>query len=558
MSLSLIPTLHHADSAHPPCPEPAEAPLLEVRGLSVEYTVGARSVTALQQVSLNMRRGETVAVVGESGSGKSTLTRALNGLSAPSARITGGSIWFDGAEITGFGESRLRGLRGTRIGFIPQDPVVGLNPVRTVGAQVVAAVTSHRRLPRVQAWVRAEQLLDDAGIDHVPHRMRQYPHQLSGGLRQRVLIAIGLAGDPELLIADEPTSALDVTVQKRILDHLESVQHRTGVSVLMVTHDLAVAAARADRIVVMSGGRIVEEGPAAELVASPGAAYTRQLVAAVPGAHTALRTPRQESPVPVVEVRELRHRFRVPARRGEPAHEIAAVDGVSFSIGPGETLALVGESGSGKSTTARLTLGLDRVQSGSVVIGGEDTTRLRGHRWRQLRHRVQMIHQNPFASLDPRQSIGRITAEPLAAFGIGNRAQRRRRVGELLDRVALPSTVIDRRPGELSGGQRQRVAIARALTLNPQVLVCDEPVSALDASVQAQVLDLLVQLQEELGLSSLFITHDLAVVRHIAHRVAVMRQGRILETGTVEQIFRAPEHEYTRELLEAAALPAAV
>ena len=271
MSLSLIPTLHHADSAHPPCPEPAEAPLLEVRGLSVEYTVGARSVTALQQVSLNMRRGETVAVVGESGSGKSTLTRALNGLSAPSARITGGSIWFDGAEITGFGESRLRGLRGTRIGFIPQDPVVGLNPVRTVGAQVVAAVTSHRRLPRVQAWVRAEQLLDDAGIDHVPHRMRQYPHQLSGGLRQRVLIAIGLAGDPELLIADEPTSALDVTVQKRILDHLESVQHRTGVSVLMVTHDLAVAAARADRIVVMSGGRIVEEGPAAELVASPGA-----------------------------------------------------------------------------------------------------------------------------------------------------------------------------------------------------------------------------------------------------------------------------------------------
>lgn len=527
-------------------------PLLQVENLASEYLTTRGTVEALRGAGLEIGHGETVALVGESGSGKSTLSHALIGLLPENARITGGKILFGDTDVADWSDRQFRTLRGNRIGLIPQDPTVSLNPVRTIGHQVIEAIRAHRKMPKASAQAEAAELLDRAGIDRPQTRLQQYPHQLSGGMRQRVLIAIAIAGRPDLLIADEPTSALDATVQKKILDHLQELTAELGTSVLLVTHDLGVAADRADRIVVMNGGQIVESGTSEDVLTNPTDAYTRRLVAAAPGLSEPSRAP---APLPadtevLLSAKDLRREFTLPARRGEPKQTIHAVDGISFDLLRGETLALVGESGSGKSTTAKLVLGLEKPDAGSITFGGEDVTSLRGEAWRQLRRRAQLIYQNPYASLDPRFSIEQTITEPLDAFRVGSKEQRRKTAAKLLDQVALPEGTLQRRPAELSGGQRQRVAIARALTLSPDLVVCDEPVSALDVSVQAQVLDLLADLQAEQGLTYLFITHDLAVVRHLAHRVAVMRSGQIIETGPTQEIFESAEHPYTRELLE--------
>ncbi len=535
---------------------PPPPPLLQVEDLHVSYAAGGAAVPAVRGVSLTVEPGEVVAVVGESGSGKSTLAHAVIGLLPGTGRVDGGQVRLSGTdgsvqELTGLSERALRSVRGRRVGLVPQDPGVALNPVRKVGEQVAEVLRVHGIAGKRAAHAAAVDLLAEAGLPDPAARAGQYPHELSGGMRQRVLVAIGIAARPQLLIADEPTSALDATVQRRILDHLEHLTRSAGIAVLLITHDLGVAADRADRLVVMHEGRIVEQGPVGEVLAAPRAPYTRRLLDSAPGlrppAPAAPRDSPQSGTPPLVEVRELVKEF--PLGRGR----VRAVDGVSFTIARGETLALVGESGSGKSTTARLVLGLADPTSGTVRFDGTDVTGARGRAWRALRRRAQLVYHNPYASLDPRMRIGEVVAEPLRAFRVGDARSRRARAAELVDRVALPASVLDRRPAELSGGQRQRVAIARALALAPDLVVCDEPVSALDVSVQAQVLDLLAELQADAGLAYLFISHDLAVVRRIAHRVGVLRHGRLLELAPTAQLFAAPGHDYTRELLAAIA-----
>jgi len=534
------------------------APLLQVEDLRVSYATASGLVPAVRGVSLAVAPGEVVAVVGESGSGKSTLAHAVAGLLPGAGRVDTGRVTLGEQELTGLSDRAWRTVRGRRIGLVPQDPGVALNPVQRVGAQVAEVLKAHGLADRRSAPARAVELLTEAGLPDAEARARQYPHELSGGMRQRVLIAIAIAARPQLLVADEPTSALDATVQRHILDRLDELVRASGTAVLLITHDLGVAADRADRLVVMHAGSVVEEGPVREVLAAPRDPYTRRLLDSAPGlrSNAGLTLSEREtrpvetgdSPVTsLVEVRDLVKEF--PLGRGR----IRAVDGVSFSIARGETLALVGESGSGKSTTARLVLRLADPTSGTVAFDGTDITRVRGRAWRELRRRAQLIYQNPYASLDPRFSIADVITEPLRAFRVGDARSRRTRAAGLLDRVALPESVLDRRPAELSGGQRQRVAIARALALSPDLVVCDEPVSALDVSVSAQVLDLLAELQADAGLAYLFISHDLAVVRRIAHRVGVLRGGKLLELAPTEQLFASPRHEYTRELLAAIA-----
>ncbi|WP_433663446.1 dipeptide ABC transporter ATP-binding protein [Nocardia sp. CA-128927] len=528
-------------------------PLLRIDNLRVRYRSDSGDVTALDGVSLSVARGEVVALVGESGSGKSTLAQAVIGLLGANADIIGGTVAFDGHVIDTRSERALQRLRGARIGFVPQDPGLSLNPVRRVGDQVAEALLVHRLADKRSARERAVELLADAGLDRPELREVQYPHELSGGQRQRVLIASALACQPELMIADERTSALDATVARRVLDQLAAQIAAKGTAVLLITHDLAVAAERADRIVVLSGGEIVESGPTAAVLADPQHPYTKRLLAASPSLAPAgaYRTPKPREGAPLLALREVHKRFRAQA-----GGSVTAVAGVGFELGRGETLSLVGESGSGKSTTARIALRLTEPDSGGVTFDGHELTRVRGTRLRALRKRFQVVYQNPYSSLDPRWRVGTIIEEPLRAYGVGDRAARQARVAELLRQVALPEHFAQRRPAELSGGQRQRVAIARALALHPDLLVLDEPVSALDASVQAQILELLDRLQAELALSYLFISHDLAVVRRISDHVAVMRHGRIVESGPTAAIFDNPQHEYTRELLSAIPTPA--
>ncbi|MFC6011984.1 dipeptide ABC transporter ATP-binding protein [Nocardia lasii] len=520
--------------------------LLRVADLRIAYRTGAGSVDALRGVTIEVARGEVVALVGESGSGKSTLAHAVIGLLGESARIVSGTVEFDGERVDPENEKALRRLRGARIGLVPQDPGLSLNPVLRVGDQVAEALLVHRLADRRGATLQALDLLDEVGLDRPEVRARQYPHELSGGQRQRVLIAIALACGPELIIADEPTSALDATVARQVLDRLAERIAARGTAVLLITHDLAVAAERADRIVVLEQGEVVESGATAQVLHRPRQPYTQRLLAASPAlSPTEFRPVRPRAEAPLLSVRALHKRFHAGAGT------ITAVDDVEFSLDRGETLALVGESGSGKSTTARIAVRLTDADSGTVTFDGHNLAGVRRNRLRLLRRRFQVVYQNPYASLDPRWDVADIIAEPLRAYGIGNRAAR---VAELLDQVALPAAFTSRRPAELSGGQRQRVAIARALALRPDLLVLDEPVSALDASVQAQILDLLDSLQAELSLGYLFISHDLAVVRRISDRVAVMRHGRIVETGPTATLFTDPRHPYTRELL--AAIPA--
>ncbi|GAA2594742.1 ABC transporter ATP-binding protein [Dactylosporangium fulvum] len=529
------------------------ADLLSVRGLRVSYRSGHQTVPAVAGVDLTVRRGEVVAVVGESGSGKSTTAHAIIGLLRDNARIEAGEILFAGTDLLTRTDRQLRAVRGRGIGLIPQDPAVSLNPVLPVGIQVAEVLRIHRQArDRRDALAQAVDLLARAGLPDPQRCARQYPHQLSGGMCQRVLIAIALAGRPQLLIADEPTSALDVTVQRQILDHLEALARQDGTAVLLITHDLAVAADRAQQIVVLSQGRSVERGPAEALLADPTHPYTRRLVADAPRL-TDSRLEVGAPPPPAGPPRQplLTVRGLTKVYRGDTP----AVDGINLSIARGETLALVGESGSGKSTTARLLVGLDRPTAGTILVDGVDVSALNRAGRRALHRQVQIVDQNPYAAMDPRFTVRQIVEEPLRAFRVADRTARQARIAELLDQVALPASLARRRPAELSGGQRQRVAIARALALHPQLLICDEPVSALDVTVQAQILRLLARLRAELGLSMLFITHDLAVVRRIADRVAVMRAGRLVETGHADDVLTRPRHPYTRQLL--AAVPGA-
>ncbi|MEU6745894.1 ABC transporter ATP-binding protein [Spirillospora sp. NPDC046719] len=532
------------------------APLLEVAGLSVSYRTRTGRVEAVRGADLDVRPGEIVALVGESGSGKSTTAHAVLRLLAPNASLDAGAVRFAGRDLAALSERELRTVRGARIGLVPQDPGVALNPVKRIGEQVAEVLRLHGLATRRTAPAAAVEALERAGMPEPEVRARQYPHELSGGMRQRALIAVAIAAGPRLIVADEPTSALDVTVQRRILDHLQHLTEELGTAVLLVTHDLGVAADRAARIAVMSQGRVVESGPARKIIEDPQDAYTRRLLRSAPSL-TAVRARPRPAPPPesaepeasgevLVTAEHLVKDFPLPRGR-----TVRAVDDVGLTLHRGRTLALVGESGSGKSTTARMILRLVPPTSGRIVFDGEDVTAAGGAALRRLRRRAQLVYQNPYASLDPRFSIGEVITEPLRAFRVGDRASRTARARELLDRVALPAATLERRPAELSGGQRQRVAFARALALEPDLVVCDEPVSALDVSVQAQVLDLLAELQDGTGLTYLFISHDLAVVRQIAHRVAVMKAGRIVETGETGAIFGDPAHEYTRELLAA-------
>lgn len=534
-----------------------EQALLSVEGLQVRF---GSDEPVVRGVDLRVSRGQTVAIVGESGSGKSTTAAAILGLLSPGGRITGGRITFDGTDITSAGRRLMRSIRGREIGYVPQDPMTNLNPVWKVGFQVREALrvnTDGRDARR-----RAVQLLADAGMPDPVKQAGRYPHQLSGGMCQRALIAIGLAGRPRLLIADEPTSALDVTVQRQVLDHLQRLTDELGTALLLITHDLALAAERAEQVVVIHRGQVVESGAAQSILRDPAHEYTQRLVAAAPSvtardkrateirervaAEAAEQAGAQDD---IVVVSELTKTY--PETGGLPWRraEFRAVDAVSFKVRRASTLAIVGESGSGKSTVARMVLGLLQPTSGSVVFDGTDVAAVR--KALAFRRRIQPVFQNPYSSLDPMYPVCRAIEEPLRIHRVGDRRQREQTVRELLEQVALPSSVFDRLPRELSGGQRQRVAIARALALRPDVLVCDEAVSALDVLVQAQILDLLGELQANLGLTYLFISHDLAVVRQISDDVLVMRGGRVVEHAPTEAVFTSPSHEYTRLLLEA-------
>ena len=540
-----------------------DVPLLSVVGLEVRFGDDA---SAVRQVDLAVRAGQTVAIVGESGSGKSTTAAAILGLLPPGGRVTSGRIMFDGIDLTAAGRRQLRSVRGSGIGYVPQDPMTNLNPVWRVGFQVREALRANN-VDRQPA-----QLLADAGMPDPALRATQYPHQLSGGMCQRALIAIGLAGRPQLLIADEPTSALDVTVQRQVLDHLQQLTGELGTAVLLITHDLALAAERAEQLVVMHEGSVVEAGAAQVVLRHPQHPYTQRLVAAAPSLRDVTSAARTRSRVKlaaavraardaaqdVIVVSELTKVYR--PSRGAPWRkvDVHAVDDVSFRLRRATTLAIAGESGSGKSTLARMVLGLLQPSSGTVVFDGQDvsdTASMSRGETLAFRRRIQPVFQNPYGSLDPMYSVLHTIEEPLRIHGIGDRRQRRQAVRELADQVALPSSLLSRRPRELSGGQRQRVAIARALALRPEVLVCDEAVSALDVVVQAQILDLLAELQAALGLTYLFISHDLAVIGQIADEVMVMRAGRVVERGATKAVFTRPSHDYTRQLL--AAIPGA-
>ncbi|WP_029150158.1 dipeptide ABC transporter ATP-binding protein [Microbacterium indicum] len=521
--------------------------LLEIRDLGVAYRTRSGERTVVDGVSLDVAPGEVTALLGESGSGKSTVAQSAIGLLASNGRVTGGSVRLRGDELTGLAERRWRAIRGARIGLVPQDPGGSLNPVATIGASVGEALRIHGWKDGAKIRRRVVELLDRVGIDDPETRARQHPHELSGGMRQRVLIAAAIALEPELIIADEPTSALDVTVQRRVLDLLDELRADTGMGVLLITHDLAVAADRSDRVVVMQGGRVQEEGRTADVLRDPEAPYTQMLLADAPSLASVVERRPPEIAArerPLVEVAGLRQEFG--RGRRDP---FVAVDDVSFTVARGTTHALVGESGSGKTTTGRALAGFAKPTAGSVRVGDVDVTALRSAR--AFRRTTQLVYQNPLGSLDPRQTVGQAIGEPLRNFRLGSASERAAKVAASLDLVALPADAASRRPAELSGGQRQRVAIARALILEPELVVLDEAVSALDVSVQAQILRLLADLQERLGLTYVFISHDLAVVRQIADTVSVLQRGRQVEQGPTAAVFADPQHDYTRQLLEA-------
>ena len=541
-----------------------DQPLLELKDLKISFTSSTGVVDAVRGVNLTIYPGQSVAIVGESGSGKSTTAMAVIGLLPGTGKVTGGTILFNGEDITGLSDKEMQHYRGSDIGLVPQDPMSNLNPVWSIGTQVKESLRANNVVEGSEANKRVVELLQEAGLDDAERRAKQYPHEFSGGMRQRALIGIGLAARPKLLIADEPTSALDVTVQRRILDHLEGLTHELGTAVLFITHDLGLAAERASHLVVMHRGRVVESGPSLDILRDPQHPYTQRLVKAAPSLASARIQSAQEhgiessellagkaeaSDEEVIRVENLTKEFDIRGEKGAKK-KLLAVDDVSFSLRKGTTLALVGESGSGKSTVANMVLNLLDPTSGKVFYKGTDLSTLGSSELFEMRRKLQVVFQNPYGSLDPMYSIYRCIEEPLVVHKTGNRKEREARVAELLDMVAMPRSTMRRYPNELSGGQRQRIAVARALALNPEVIVLDEAVSALDVLVQNQILQLLAGLQEELYLSYLFITHDLAVVRQTADDVAVMRQGKLVESGTVDEIFANPMESYTRDLID--------
>jgi peptide/nickel transport system ATP-binding protein len=548
---------------------PPTPPLLDLDDIRVSYRTGAGDREAVRGVSLTVGHGEFVTVVGESGSGKSTLIQAALGLLPDNARVGSGRIRLWGHDVTDLDDDIMAQVRGNYVSFVPQDPATSLNPVKRIGQQVEDAVALAGGADDITGRrTTARRALELAGLHDVDRVSGKFPHELSGGMKQRVLIAVALAGGPRLIIADEPTSALDVTVQKNILDHLKSLQRELGIGVLLVTHDIGVALERSDRILVLRHGAAVESGEPRDLLYHPGQDYTRELLAAAPTLGSEPLTATTDAadaadgggPGHGDVVLGGAGLTRVYQGRG--GESFTALSDVSVGVRRGTTHAVVGESGAGKSTLARILAGFDEPTAGTVEVdgrplpgSGRTRRRSRNSARRTLYRNLQYVLQNPFTSLDPRFTVRRIIAEPLRAFRLGDRATIDNRVREVLSLVALDPELLERRPTELSGGQRQRVAIARALAIEPQILILDEAVSALDVSVQAGILQLLADLQERLGLTYLFITHDLGVVRQIAHAVTVMQQGQVVETGPVGEIFDNPTHPYTRTLLAAVADP---
>ncbi len=604
-------------------------PLLSIEDLHVHFVTSRGVVRAVEGVSYQVRKGEIVAVVGESGCGKSvTSLSVMRLLSQPAGRVVAGRILFEGRDLLGLGDEEMRAIRGRDIAMIFQEPMTSLNPVLSIGLQIMEPLTIHLGMSEAQARARAVELMGLVGITDPERRLDQYPHQLSGGMRQRVMIAIGLACNPKLIIADEPTTALDVTIQAQILELMKDLVQRLGISLIIITHNLGIVARYADRVNVMYAARIVERGTADEVFLAPKHPYTIGLMRSVPrldrprgtrletieglppnllkpptGCRFAERCPYRieicatEPPLTPVdgdhlsachrarelplataassaaavgaaadpstqpillEVENLAKHFKVSARGllGGDTKTVKAVDGVSFTIARGETLGLVGESGCGKTTIGRVVLRLDDPTSGEIRYDGRDLGRAAGAELQKLRRQIQVIFQDPFSSLNPRMSVGEIIGEPLSVYRLEPTAQRvKERVAELLTQVGLFPYMAERYPHELSGGQRQRVGIARALALEPSFIVCDEPVSALDVSIQGQIINLLEDLQRRYGLTFLFIAHDLAVVRHISHRVAVMYLGRIMEVADRDALYAAPQHPYTQALLDAAPVP---
>ncbi|MGQ4416683.1 dipeptide ABC transporter ATP-binding protein [Streptomyces sp. SAS_269] len=509
--------------------------LVEVTDLTVEFG----SLRAVDGLSFRLARGEALALVGESGSGKSTVAGALLGLHRGTGARVGGSVRVAGTDVRQASDEELRRLRGAEAAMVFQDPLSSLDPYYAIGDQIAEVHRVHTRVSRRAARARAVEVLDRVGIPDAVRRSRSRPHEFSGGMRQRALIAMALVCEPDLLIADEPTTALDVTVQAQILDLLHTLREETGMGLLLVTHDVGVAAESVDEVLVMRHGRAVEHGPVGTVLASPGQAYTRELLDAVPRVDAPRAAARASEDV-VLEATGLHREFG----RGKSAFR--AVDDVSLTVHRGETLGVVGESGSGKTTLGRMLVGLLEPTAGGIRYAGRPHT--------GVDPAVQMVFQDPVSSLNPRRSVGESIADPLRARGERDERRIRGRVSELLERVGLEAAHYDRYPHEFSGGQRQRVGIARALAAEPRVIVLDEPVSALDVTTQAQVVALLGELQRELGLALVFIAHDLAVVRQVSDRVAVMRRGRIVESGPVDEVYDAPREPYTKQLL--AAVPA--
>ena len=613
----------------------APTPLLAVEDLHVQFDTSRGVVHAVDGISYTVNRGEVVAIVGESGCGKSVSSLAIMGLLAkPAGRVTKGRVLFEGRDLLKLAADDMRAIRGREISMIFQEPMTSLNPVLSIGEQIMEPLFIHLKMTQAQAKTRAIELLQLVGITDGERRLEQYPHQLSGGMRQRVMIAIGLACNPKLIIADEPTTALDVTIQAQILELMKDLSRRLNIALIIITHNLGVVARYADRVNVMYAAHIVEHGTADDVFLRPLHPYTIGLMRSVPrldlprgvrletieglppdlrsppeGCRFALRCPfaldaceeqdiplreiapghasaciraeeiaagtlvsdqtraraaavatTTESAEPILKVDALRKYFSVPlSGSGVLSSKIAtvkAVDDVSFSIAPGETLGLVGESGCGKTTVGRTVLKLEEPTEGTICFAGVDITRRTSKQMRELRRGIQVIFQDPYSSLNPRMTVGQIIGEPLRVYGIvKDRNDERDRVTELLRQVGLYSFMAERYPHQLSGGQRQRVGIARALALEPRFIVCDEPVSALDVSIQGQIINLLEDLQSRLNLSYLFIAHDLAVVRHISDRVAVMYLGRIAEVADRDELYANPKHPYTKALLDAAPIP---
>ncbi|WP_322097180.1 ABC transporter ATP-binding protein [Pelagibius sp. Alg239-R121] len=530
--------------------------ILDVRNLTTEVATSEGSKTIIDNVSFQLAQGETLCVAGESGSGKSVTSLSIMGLLPPSARVKSGEVLLAGHNLLTLNDRQMQDVRGGDIAMIFQEPMTSLNPVMTVGAQLVEAIAAHHGLRGSAARTKALEALDAVRMSESKRRLVQYPHELSGGMRQRVMIAMALSGNPKVLIADEPTTALDVTVQAQILALMNDLKRDFGTAIMLITHDMGVVAEMADRVVVMNGGSIVESQAVMNLFATPQDSYTQKLLEAVPqlGSKQGEKV-ESEAGKPdrqaIVEIRDLTVRFDIHGGLLQrPVKRVHAVEQVSLDLFPGETLALVGESGCGKSTIGKSLVNLIP-WTGSIKIGGQEIAGLSSVHMQPIRRNIQLVFQDPYAALNPRMTVGELVGEPLIIHRLAQGGELTDRVAELFRRVGLDPAMMDRHPHEFSGGQRQRICIARALSLGPKVIIADESVSALDVSVQAQVLDLLDELQAELGLSYLFISHDMAVVEQISHRVAVMFLGQIVEIGPRDRVFENPQHPYTQRLLDA-------